>query len=61
MKMRILVSTLLLALPLAACTDQGTDAAKSLSDTGSSIGRSVLRYFNPGYHPRTEGDIRVAN
>lgn len=25
-----------------------------------SIGRSVLRYFNPSYHPRTEGDIRVA-
>ena len=24
------------------------------------IGRSVLRYFKPGYHPRTEGDIRVA-
>ena len=25
-----------------------------------SIGRSVLRYFNPSYHPRTEGDIHVA-
>jgi predicted metal-dependent hydrolase len=24
------------------------------------VGRSVLRYFNPGYHPRSEGDIRVA-
>jgi predicted metal-dependent hydrolase len=25
-----------------------------------SIGVAVLRYFRPGFHPRTEGDLRVA-
>lgn len=24
------------------------------------VGRSVLRYFNPRFHPRTEGDLNVA-
>ncbi|UVE16574.1 metal-dependent hydrolase [Pseudomonas sp. LS44] len=28
--------------------------------TPGSIGRAVGRYFAPGYHPRTEGDVNVA-
>ena len=60
MKMRILVSTLLLALPLAACTDQGTDAAKSLSDTGSSIGRSVQEATDKARREMSTGNFKLS-
>lgn len=41
MKIRILLPALLLALPLAACSEHGNDTAKTVTDSTSSIGRSV--------------------
>lgn len=60
MKMRTLLPTLLLALPLAACTDQGTDAAKSLSDTGSSIGRSVQQATDKARKEMSTGNFKLS-
>ncbi len=60
MKMRTLLPTLLLALPLAACTDQGTDAAKSISDTGSSIGRSVQEATDKARKEMITGNFKLS-
>lgn len=60
MKMRTLLPTLLLALPLAACTDHGTDAAKSISDTGSSIGRSVQQATDKARKEMSTGNFKLS-
>lgn len=60
MKMRTLLPTLLLALPLAACTDQSTDAAKSISDTGSSIGRSVQDATDKARKEMSTGNFKLS-
>ena len=60
MKMQTLLPTLLLALPLAACTDQGTDAAKSISDTGSSIGRSVQEATDKARKEMSTGNFKLS-
>ena len=60
MNMRTLLPALLLVLPLAACTDQGNDATKAVSDTGSSIGRSVQEATDNARKEMATGNFKVS-
>lgn len=59
MKMRTLLPTLLLALPLAACTGHDNDTAKALDDTGSSIGRSVQEATDKARKELATGNFKL--
>lgn len=60
MKTWIVLPALLLALPLAACVERGTDAADAATDSTRSIGRTVQEATNKARREMTERNFKLS-
>ncbi len=60
MKTWIVLPTLLLALPLAACGERGTDSADAATASTHSIGRKVQEATNKARKEMAEGNFKLS-
>jgi len=60
MKMRNVLPALLLALPLAACGEHGGDAARTVSDSTSTIGRTVQEATDKARKEIAKGNFKLS-